>query len=104
MMPYQGYQLFEAERPKSAAEQRAADARRGELAAAISATISAASGRMRAVVQRRTRNPSPPSRATVSGQTTKVPQPAPRRELSGRVSPMSSGREPSRFRKESVTR
>jgi hypothetical protein len=35
MMPYQGYQLWQAERPKPAREQRAADRRLGELAAAL---------------------------------------------------------------------
>jgi hypothetical protein len=36
MMPYQSYQLWQAERATTAWEQRAADARRGELAAAVS--------------------------------------------------------------------
>jgi hypothetical protein len=36
MMPYQSYQLGQAERTTTAREQRAADARRGELAAAVS--------------------------------------------------------------------
>jgi hypothetical protein len=53
MTPYQIYQLFEAERPKSTAEQRADDARRGELAAAISRPIGAAMARMRAVIDAR---------------------------------------------------
>ena len=35
MMPYQSYQLWQIERPKSAAEQYAADARRGMFAAAV---------------------------------------------------------------------
>jgi hypothetical protein len=35
MMPYQSYQLWQTERPKSAREQRAADRRLGELAAAL---------------------------------------------------------------------
>jgi hypothetical protein len=48
MLPYQSYQLSQAGRPKSAAEQRAADARSGELAAAISRPIMAASARIRA--------------------------------------------------------
>ena len=52
MMPYESYRRFEAERPKSLAEQRAADARRGELAAAISRPVIAASARIRAVVRR----------------------------------------------------
>jgi hypothetical protein len=37
MMPYQSYQLWQTERPKSAREQRAADRRLGELAAALTA-------------------------------------------------------------------
>jgi hypothetical protein len=36
MMPYQSYQLWQAERATTAREQHAADARRGELAAALS--------------------------------------------------------------------
>jgi hypothetical protein len=48
MLPYQSYQLSQAGRPKFAAEQRAADARSGELAAAISRPIVAASARIRA--------------------------------------------------------
>ena len=36
MMPYQSYQLWQAERATTAGEQHAADARRGELAAAVS--------------------------------------------------------------------
>ena len=36
MMPYQSYQLWQAGRATTAREQRAADARRGELAAAVS--------------------------------------------------------------------
>ena len=35
MMPYQGYQLWQTERPKSAGDQRAADIRLGELAATL---------------------------------------------------------------------
>jgi 2-methylisocitrate lyase-like PEP mutase family enzyme len=50
MMPYHSYQRFEAQRPKAAAEQRAADARRGELAAAISRPFRAASAQLRAMV------------------------------------------------------
>ncbi len=49
MMPYQSYQLYEVERPKSIAERRAADVRRGELAAAISRPIRAAGAQLRAV-------------------------------------------------------
>jgi hypothetical protein len=36
MAPYQGYQLWQAERPKTVQEQHAADARQGEFAAAMS--------------------------------------------------------------------
>jgi hypothetical protein len=36
MMPYQSYQLWQAERATTVREQHAADARRGELAAALS--------------------------------------------------------------------
>ena len=36
MMPYQSYQLWQAERATTVREQHAADARRGELAAAVS--------------------------------------------------------------------
>lgn len=35
-MSYQGYQLWQIERPKTAAEQYAADVRRGMVAAAVS--------------------------------------------------------------------
>jgi hypothetical protein len=57
MMPYGSYQLFEAERPKSTCEWRAADDRRGELAAAMSRPITAAGAQVRAMVaaRRRTR-------------------------------------------------
>jgi len=47
------YQLFEAERPKSPAEQRAADDRSGELAAAMARPIRAARARMRAAMTTR---------------------------------------------------
>jgi hypothetical protein len=36
MMPYQSYQLWQAERATTAREQHAAEVRRGELAAAVS--------------------------------------------------------------------
>jgi hypothetical protein len=48
MMPYQSYQLFEIERPKSIAEQRAADARRGEFAAAVSRWVRATTAQLHA--------------------------------------------------------
>jgi hypothetical protein len=56
MTPYQSYQLFAAQRPKSAAEQRAADARCCELAAAIAGPITAASARICALVRCRARS------------------------------------------------
>jgi hypothetical protein len=48
MVPYQSYQLSQAGRQLSAAQQREADARIGELAAAVSRPIIAASARIRA--------------------------------------------------------
>jgi hypothetical protein len=39
MMPYQSYQLWQAERATTAREQHAADGRRGELAAAASRSL-----------------------------------------------------------------
>jgi hypothetical protein len=62
-MPYHSYQLFQTGRPMSTADQRAADARNGELAAAISRQVTATGAQIRAVVQRRTRNPYRASRA-----------------------------------------
>lgn len=53
MLPYQSYQLSQVGRPKSASEQRAADVIAGELAAAISRPIIAASARIRAVLRSR---------------------------------------------------
>jgi hypothetical protein len=50
MMPYHGYQLFELERPKSSAEQRAADNRRGELAATMARPIARTAAQMRAMM------------------------------------------------------
>jgi hypothetical protein len=52
MMPYQSYQLWQTERPKTPAEQYAADMRRGMFAAsvsrsarrAVSKTVRAAAG------------------------------------------------------------
>jgi hypothetical protein len=55
MMPYQSYQLWETERSKTAAEQRAADARAGEIAAALSGPFSLAGRKLRAVAARRGR-------------------------------------------------
>jgi hypothetical protein len=43
------YRLYEAERPKTAAEQRAADIRRGETAAAISSQLRAITGLVRSL-------------------------------------------------------
>ena len=53
MLPYQSYQLSQVGRPKSASEQREADAITGELAAAISRPIIAASARIRAALRSR---------------------------------------------------
>jgi hypothetical protein len=39
MMPYQGYQQWAIERGLTLAEQRAADRRRGEAAAAVSGSV-----------------------------------------------------------------
>jgi len=39
MMPYQAYQLYQIERPKSAAEIRIADERAGRTAAALGRTL-----------------------------------------------------------------
>jgi hypothetical protein len=49
MMPYQSYQLWDTARAKTASEQRAADARLGQLAAAISGSFGQARRRVRAV-------------------------------------------------------
>jgi hypothetical protein len=103
MMPCQSYQLWEVERPKSAAEQRAADARRGELAAAMAGTISAACAWIRGVVQRPARDPAPPNRAPSRGRSTNASPGRPLRELADCVDPMSSGREPSLPQRGSVT-
>ena len=46
MMPYQSYQLWQAERAPTARQQQAADARRGELAAALARSLGRA-GRLR---------------------------------------------------------
>jgi len=46
-------QLYQVERDKSVAEQRAADARRGEFAAALSQSIRPARQRARALAGRR---------------------------------------------------
>jgi hypothetical protein len=39
MMPYDTYRLYEAERPKTAAETRAADERTGRLAATVAGLV-----------------------------------------------------------------
>jgi signal transduction histidine kinase len=44
------YQLYEAERPKTAAEERAANIRRGETAAAISHQLRTITGVIRSLV------------------------------------------------------
>jgi hypothetical protein len=45
MMPYDTYRLHEAERPKTAAEIRAADERAGRLAAAVAGLVRSLLGR-----------------------------------------------------------
>jgi hypothetical protein len=52
MMPYQSYQLFEVQRPKSRGELKAAAARRGEFAAAMSRSIRATTAQLRAMTER----------------------------------------------------
>jgi hypothetical protein len=51
MMPYQTYQLYQIERPKSAAEIRAADERAGRTAAALA-------GMLRRLIETAYRHPS----------------------------------------------
>jgi hypothetical protein len=55
MTPYQTYQLFEAERGRTTAWQRAEDARRGAFAAAVSRSIWASGALMRAATALRPR-------------------------------------------------
>jgi hypothetical protein len=55
MMPYQGYQLWQAERATTAREQYAVDARRGELAAAVSRSCRRAGRLLGAAAGRRPR-------------------------------------------------
>ena len=55
MMPYQAYQLSQAERAKTAREQRAADARQGRLAAALSRSCRQAGRQLHAAAGLRTR-------------------------------------------------
>ena len=68
MMPYYSYQLFEAQRPKSAAEQRAADTRSGELAAANSRSLRATTAHIRAMAAVRRQTPSSARPAAASPQ------------------------------------
>lgn len=66
MMPYQSYQLFDAERGRTPAEQRASDARRGEFAAAVSRSFRASFSHVRALAVGRPRMrtwPGQPARA-----------------------------------------
>jgi len=49
MMPYQSYQLWDTARAKTTSEQRAADERLGQLAAAISGSFSQARRKVRDV-------------------------------------------------------
>ncbi len=69
MMQYQLYQLWAAEHPRTAAAQRAADARTGALAAATSRSLSAAGRQLRAAASLRL-----PSRRTA--QPVCAPAPA----------------------------
>ena len=55
MMPYQSYQLWQVERTKTVAEQRAGDVRAGEVAAAMSRSFRQAGRLMRAVAIQRPR-------------------------------------------------
>ena len=66
MTPYQTYQLFEAERGRTTAWQRAEDPRRGALAAAVSRSTRAGGARIRAVTALRPRvgRPARPAAAT----------------------------------------
>ena len=66
MMPYQTYQLFEAERGRTTAWLRAEDARRGAFAAAVSRSTRASGARIRAVTPLRPRfaRPARPTAAT----------------------------------------
>ena len=47
MMPYEAYQLYQIERPKSAAEVRLADAQAGQVAAAVSGMFRQLNARLR---------------------------------------------------------
>ena len=50
MVPYQNYQLLEAERSKTLTDVRAADVQRGEFAAAISRSIRTAGAQIQGIV------------------------------------------------------
>jgi hypothetical protein len=50
VVPYQNYQLLEAERCKTLADLRAADVQRGEFAAAISRSFAAIGDQLRGIV------------------------------------------------------
>jgi len=66
MMPYHAYQVLEAERPKTAAERRAADIQLGETAAAI-AQLAGPVRALRRLFQRAHRgagSPAPPASAS----------------------------------------
>ncbi len=52
-MPFQSYQLWEIERSKTIAEQRAADVRAGEFAAAMARSFRQAGRQLRAVTAQR---------------------------------------------------
>jgi len=51
MMPYQTYRLWQIERPKTHVEQRAADAQRGIVAAAVSRSARRATSAARAAAR-----------------------------------------------------
>ena len=55
MMPYQSYQQWQTERPKTASEQYAADVRLGVFAAGVSRSFRQAASRIRAAAGLRPR-------------------------------------------------
>jgi hypothetical protein len=65
MMPYQVYQLYQIERPKSAAEMRSADERAGRTAAAVARMV-----RRLAAAGRGPRHDRPMDRTLVCGRMT----------------------------------
>jgi len=65
MLPYQSYQQWQIERPKSAREQRSADRQAAELAAAVSGLVRGGGWRRLATGVRVARQPRPA--AQISG-------------------------------------